>query len=393
MANKNAIRCIGILTSGGDCPGLNAAIRAVVRAAHGYGMEVVGIRDGFRGLVERQAAPLRSSDVSGILSLGGTILGTSRDKPHKMPMGSAGKMDLTAAAIANYHNLHLDCLVCLGGGGTQKNAYHLAKEGNINVITLPKTIDNDVARTDYTFGFDTAFTVATEALDRLHTTASSHHRIMVVEIMGHRAGWLALSSGIAAGADVILIPEIPYDPQGVAASLKERARTGKRFSILAVAEGAVTRAEAEEREQEKAAEASASEKESKKGNGKSNGKKSKKPPPDISSECGTVYVKATVSQRVARQVEELTGLETRVTALSHLQRGGTPTPTDRLLATQLGTRAVDYLVEGRRAFMMAVQGNEFVPVPLEEVAGKLKLVPRDHLLIHTAREVGTYLGE
>jgi len=389
LAKKNPVRCVGILTSGGDCPGLNAAIRAVVRAAHGYGMEVVGIRDGFRGLVERQASPLKPSDVSGILSLGGTILGTSRDKPHKMPMGTAGKMDLTAAAIANYHNLHLDCLVCLGGGGTQKNAYHLAREGGINVVTLPKTIDNDVARTDYTFGFDTAFTVATEALDRLHTTASSHHRIMVVEIMGHRAGWLALSSGVAAGADVILIPEIPYDPQGVAAALKERARAGKRFSILAVAEGAVTRQEAEEgasgKDEEKAGD-----KDARKNNGK---KKNKKAPSDISSECGTVYVRATVSQRVAKQVEELTGLETRVTALSHLQRGGTPTPTDRLLATQLGTRAMDFIAEGKSEFMVGIQGNAFVPVPLEEVAGKLKLVPRDHELIHTAREVGTYLGE
>jgi 6-phosphofructokinase 1 len=387
LANKNPVRCIGILTSGGDCPGLNAAIRAVVRAAHGYGMEVVGIRDGFRGLVERQAGSLKPSDVSGILTLGGTILGTSRDKPHKMPMGSAGKMDLTAAAIANYHNLHLDCLFCLGGGGTQKNAFHLAREGGINVVTLPKTIDNDVARTDYSFGFDTAFTVATEALDRLHTTASSHHRIMVVEIMGHRAGWLALSSGVAAGADVILIPEIPYDPQGVAAALKERARTGKRFSILAVAEGAITRQEAEEHAAD--SDDDSDDGETRNGKGKS---KSKKAPPDISSECGTVYVKATASQRVAKEVEELTGLETRVTALSHLQRGGTPTPTDRLLATQLGTRAVDLVSQGKSEFMMAVQGNAFVPVPLEEVAGKLKLVPHDHELIHTAREVGTYLG-
>lgn len=389
MANSNSVRCIGVLTSGGDCPGLNAAIRAIVRAAHGYGMEVVGIRDGFRGLVERQAGPLKPSDVSGILTLGGTILGTSRDKPHKMPMGSAGKMDLTAAAIANFHNLHLDCLFCLGGGGTQKNAFHLAREGGINVVTLPKTIDNDVACTDYTFGFDTAFTVATEALDRLHTTASSHHRIMVVEIMGHRAGWLALSSGIAAGADVILIPEIPYDPEGVAAALKERARSGKRFSIVAVAEGAVTRQEAKAHEGEEE-NGDSEDKPNKKNNGKN---KSRKAPADISSECGTVYVKATVSQRVAREVEALTGLETRVTALSHLQRGGTPTPTDRLLATQLGTRAVDLVAQGQSEFMMAVQGNSFVPVPLEQVAGKLKLVPRDHDLIKTALEVDTYLGE
>ena len=238
---KTKTNCIGILTSGGDCPGLNAAIRGVVKAATSqYDMQVIGILDGFRGLVENRTIPLTYPEVSGILTLGGTILGTSRDKPRKMSMGGS-EMDMTATAVRNAHRLGIECLVCLGGGGTQKNALHLHEAGGLNVITLPKTIDNDVAETDISFGFDTAMTIATEAVDRLHTTASSHQRTMVCEIMGHNAGWLALGSGIAGGADVILIPEIPYDLNLVSEALKERRRSGKRFSILAVAEGAVSK--------------------------------------------------------------------------------------------------------------------------------------------------------
>ena len=226
---KSKTRCIGLLTSGGDCPGLNAAIRGVAKAAIGrYGIKVVGFLDGFRGLVENRTMVLDDRNVSGILTEGGTILGTARDKPHKMPMG--GKtMDMTAAAVENLRKHHCDCLVCLGGGGTQKNAYHLHKEGGVNVLTLPKTIDNDVWGTDITFGFDTAMMIATEAIDRLHTTATSHHRIIVCELMGHSAGWLALGAGIAGGADVILIPEIPYDLDAVAAHLEARRIGGKRF--------------------------------------------------------------------------------------------------------------------------------------------------------------------
>src|SRR5512141_2879447 len=233
-------KLIGILTAGGDSPGLNAAIRGVGKAAmNAYGMQVIGFRDGFRGLVENRMVQLDSSALSGILTVGGTILGTSRDKPDKMPIG--GKlMDMTDAIVDNCRARHLDALVCLGGGGTMKNAYLLAQKG-LNIITLPKTIDNDVSGTDVTFGFDTALTIATEAIDRLHSTAHSHHRIIVVEVMGHATGWLTLSAGIAGGADVILIPEIPYSAKQVARAIRRRSQNGTNFSIVAIAEGALSR--------------------------------------------------------------------------------------------------------------------------------------------------------
>ena len=236
---------IGVLTSGGDSPGLNAALRGLGKAADGlYEMQVIGFKDGFRGLMENRNMRLNRQTLSGILTIGGTILGTSRDKPHKMPVG--GKtMDMRDVIVENYERHHLDCLVCIGGGGTQKNAYELLKKG-LNIITLPKTIDNDVAMTDTTFGFDTALTVAVDAIDRLHSTAHSHHRIIVVEIMGHMVGWLALGAGLAGGADVILIPEIPYDINIVAESILKRSRYGSPFSIVAVAEGALSKEEATE---------------------------------------------------------------------------------------------------------------------------------------------------
>jgi 6-phosphofructokinase len=230
---------VGILTAGGDSPGLNAAIRGVGKAAIGaYGMQIIGFRDGFRGLMQDRTMRLTGAEMSGILTVGGTILGTSRDKPHKMPVGDQ-TMDMTSVMLETYHKHHLDALVCLGGGGTQKNAYHLSQNG-MNVITLPKTIDNDVSGTDMTFGFDTALGIATEAIDRLHSTAHSHHRIIVVELMGHNAGWLALGAGIAGGADVILIPELPYDVEVVAEAIRQRQRRGSGFSIVAVSEGAMT---------------------------------------------------------------------------------------------------------------------------------------------------------
>ena len=230
---------IGILTSGGDCPGLNAAIRGVGKAARDpFKMELIGFRDGFRGLVHDRTMPLEPAMLSGILTDGGTILGTSRDKPHQMPIGGEIR-DMTGAIVETYKRHHLDALICIGGGGTQKNALRL-KQAGLNVVTLPKTIDNDIAGTDISFGFDTAVGIATEAIDRLHSTATSHHRIIVVEVMGHRAGWLALCAGIAGGADVILIPEIPYDLERVADSIRDRARAGKHFSIVVVAEGAMS---------------------------------------------------------------------------------------------------------------------------------------------------------
>ncbi|MEJ2748716.1 MAG: ATP-dependent 6-phosphofructokinase, partial [Anaerolineae bacterium] len=253
---------MGILTAGGDSPGLNAAIRGVGKAALGMDMKIVGFRDGFRGLMNNRTIRLDSETLSGILTVGGTILGTSRDKPHKMPVGDR-VMDMTDVMLDTYKRHHLDALVCLGGGGTQKNAYRLLQKG-LNIITLPKTIDNDVAMTDATFGFDTALGIATEAIDRLHSTAHSHHRIVVVELMGHNTGWLALGSGIAGGADVILIPEIPYDVEIVAEAIRQRSRGGHRFSIVAVSEGAMSQEVAEKIKAAKAEKKAAENKEEKK---------------------------------------------------------------------------------------------------------------------------------
>jgi ATP-dependent phosphofructokinase / diphosphate-dependent phosphofructokinase len=374
-------KTIGILTSGGDCPGLNAAIRGVAKAAMHYGISVVGVQDGFRGLVENRTIPLDSRSISGLLTEGGTLLGTSRDKPHKMRMGSE-IMDMTDVAVANMKRMNFDCLVCLGGNGTQKNAYRLRQATDIGVITLPKTIDNDVANTDITFGFDSAMWIATEAIDRLHTTATSHHRIIVCEIMGHDAGWLALGAGIAGGADVILIPEVPYDLEVVADHLRERRKTGKRFSIIAVAEGvrsvdevAKMAADAQEREANKKKK-----------------KKEKEKDADVDLPDGPVLVQEPVASRIARRLQKLTGVEARVTSLGHVQRGGAPTATDRLLATRLGTKAGQLLADGIYDVMVAIHGTDTVPVPLAEVAGLKKVVPPNHAWIETARLVETSLG-
>lgn len=369
---------IGILTSGGDCPGLNAAIRGVVRAARGeYGMEVLGFRNGFRGLVKNQTLELDDRELSGILTDGGTILGTSRDKPHRMPMG--GKVrDMTDAAVETYEKHRLDALVCIGGGGTQKNALKLKKAG-CKVITLPKTIDNDVAKTDITFGFDTALEIATTAIDRLHSTAMSHGRIIVVEIMGHRAGWLALGAGIGGGADVILLPEIPYNLEKASEKILNRAREGKTFSIVAVAEGAMSQRQAEE--VEKLA--------------KAKSKAKKKSEKAEAREKLDAFHKRHVNNtlELTEQLGELTGLESRLTILGHLQRGGTPSAADRLLATRLGTACAHYLSEGITDVLVAARGDDTEPVPLDEVAGQKKLVPPDHSWIHTARQVGTSFGD
>lgn len=378
-------RAIGILTSGGDCPGLNAAIRGVAKAAMHYGIEVVGIQDGFRGLVENRTIPLDTRAVSGLLTEGGTLLGTSRDKPHKMPMGRK-VMDMTDVAVANMKRMNIDCLVCLGGNGTAKNAWRLRQATDIGVMTLPKTIDNDVSQTDITFGFDSGMRIATEAIDRLHTTATSHHRVIVCEVMGHDAGWLALGSGIAGGADVILIPELPYDLEIVAEHLVSRRKSGKRFSIVAVAEGVKSRAEVQR-------EAELSEDEKKKA-------KREREAARIAAEGealdgqfeGVHLVQESVASRIARQLQRLTGVEARVTSLGHVQRGGQPTANDRLLATRLGTKAGMLLAEGVYDVMVALQGTETVPVPLEQVAGVKKLVPPNHPWIDAARLVETSFG-
>ncbi len=414
--SKTKTRCIGILTAGGDCPGLNAAIRGVVKAAIGtYGIKCIGILDGFRGLVENRTILLDDRAVSGILTYGGTVLGTSRDKPHKMPMG--GKvLDMTQVAVDNARRLQIDCVVCLGGAGTQKNALRLSAAG-LRVITLPKTIDNDVVRTDTTFGFDTALGIATEAIDRLHTTATSHQRAIVVEIMGHNAGWLTLGAGIAGGADVVLIPEIPYDPRRVSEHLLERGRAGKRFSIIAVAEGALSVEEA------KAAVAQETRALERKGRGKARQEGAKgKPAAKAGREDGgaaeidpdrpqsptqTVVIRRgdtemertyhTVQEpkasQLARHLQKLTGMEARVTTLGHVQRGGIPSSADRLLCTRLGTAAASMIADGMSNVMVAVHGDRCEPVSLEEVAGRLKTVPDGHPWIEAGRLVGTCFGD
>ena len=376
MAKK--IKRIGILTAGGDSPGLNAAIRGVGKAAHGYyGMEVVGFRDGFRGLVENKRIDLDHNALSGILTLGGTILGTSRDKPHRMVINGRTK-DMTGVIKANLKKWGIDCLVCLGGGGTQKSAFRLHQAG-INVITLPKTIDNDVAMTDATFGYATALSIATDAIDRLHSTAHSHHRIIVAEIMGHRAGWLTLGAGLAGGADVILIPEIPYSVESIAKAIGQRSKQGSNFSIVAVAEGAMSRNDARV--------FGMAEKVLKRAKTLSEKLEAKREITafEVRHQGNTL--------RLATQLEELTHLESRLTILGYVQRGGTPCAEDRILATRLGSACADLINQGKFGVMVAARGDDTEPVPLDQVAGKLHLVPPDHSWVEAARRVGTCLGD
>ena len=378
MARKK-IRSIGILTSGGDCQGLNAAIRAVAKTAmKSYGMDVVGILDGFRGLVENRSQRLSDANLSDILTLGGTILGTSRDKPNKMPLGGR-TVDMTEQAVENYHKLHLDALVCIGGGGTQKNALHLMQNSDMNIVTLPKTIDNDVWGTDVCFGFDSAVQIATDAIDRIHSTASSHQRVMLVEVMGHNTGWIAAAAGLAGGADVVLLPELPYSVDAVIDAVVERKRSGKRFSIVAFAEGALSAQEAAR--QAKAAEKKGAVK-GKAAAGKAGKKSLPAPHPEIS-----------LSQRLTHQIEQGSGLETRLTALGHVMRGGTPTAADRTLATVLGSEAARLLAKGVSGVMVGMRGQTPVHVELAEVAGKRRNVPPDHPWIQTLRRLNICLGD
>lgn len=342
MANTKGMR-IGILTAGGDCPGINAAIRGVGKTAiTEYGMKVIGISSGFRGLVEMEYDELEENQLSGILTLGGTILGTSRDKPFKND--PAKNNNMPKLIKNNYKELGLDALVIIGGNGTQKTAAKLANEG-LNIIGIPKTIDNDVFGTDVTFGFDSAVWIATEAIDRLHSTANSHKRIMVIELMGHNAGWISLFSGVAGGGDVILIPEIPYDMDVVAKYLQKRARNKKAYSIVVVAEGI-------ER------------------------------PKGVSA-----------ASFVSQSIREKTGLETRETILGYIQRGGSPSPMDRLLATRYGAHAVEMIAEGNFGVMVCKQGEFVSTIPLDEVGGKLKLVPADYPLISKSRKMGICFGD
>ena len=359
---ESKVKTFGVLTSGGDAPGLNAAIRAVCRSAKiNYGMNAVGIRNGYRGLVNGDMFPLNTENLVNLLTEGGTILGTSRDKPFKNPLPDPKTGLLPVEAIKqNIKKWNLHALVCIGGNGTNSTASMLYDEG-INVVGLPKTIDNDIEHTDMTFGFHTAVDVATEAIDRIHTTAHSHSRIMVVEVMGHKAGWLGLYAGIAGGGDVILIPEIPYNIDSIAKTLLKRKDAGKNFSIVVVAEGAKNLEEAQM--------------------DKKTFKKAR------------AAMTQSIGYRVAKELENATGLESRVTVLGYLQRGGTPSAYDRVLASQFGTAAAHFLYRGDFGKLVALQNNKIVGVPLNEIKNKVKNIPLDHPMILSARELGTCFGD
>ena len=363
----NGNKRIGILTGGGDCPGLNGVIRAVTKTAQNvYGATVYGVEDGFEGLVEGRMHELTHQAVSGILGLGGTILGTSnKGDPWHYPVevgeGRVEIQDVSYKAMRNLERWGLDVLVAIGGDGTMHLANRLMQAG-VNVVGVPKTIDNDVLGTDVTFGFDTAVSIVGEAIDRLATTASSHHRVMVIEVMGRYAGWLALMGGVAGGADVILIPELPFNWASVFRKVNERQTRGKRFSIVCVAEGARL--------------------------------------PDVGEVVAVVDPKRTDPKRlggvaavVAREIEAGTGHETRVTVLGHLQRGGSPTAADRVLTTGFGTAAARCACEGQYGVMVAMRDCRIVPVPLSSAIAGLRTVTPDHYLVQAARAVGTSFGD
>ena len=355
-------RRIGILTSGGDCPGLNAAIRGVARASYElFDAEIIGILDGYRGLIEGEYRTMSREDFSGILTLGGTILGTSRRPFREMRVIGDDNVDKVKAMKKTYNDLKLDCLVTLGGNGTHKTANLLSEEG-LNVIGLTKTIDNDIYGTDFTFGFHTACDIATDVIDRIHTTAASHGRCMVIEIMGNKAGWLTLYSGLAGGADVILLPEIPYDIKEVAKVVEKRASVNKAFSIIAVAEGAMDKKEAKMKRKEREA---ARQEEGFHG----------------------------IAERVAKQLSELVGVEARAVVPGHIQRGGSPSAYDRVLATQFGVHAAELIQRGEYGVSVALVGNQVTHNLLSEIAGVPKLVPPDHQMVSLARSVGISFGE
>ena len=333
---------IGILTAGGDCPGLNAAIRGVGKTAIiKYNMEVIGLNAGFLGLINKDYSKLEESMLSGILTEGGTVLGTSREKPFK----KTGQLSVDKPKLIkeHYDEIGLDCVVIIGGNGTMKTAALLAEEG-LNVVGLPKTIDNDVWGTDQTFGFDSALNIATDAIDRLHTTANSHKRIMVIEVMGNNAGWLTLYAGMAGGGDVILVPELDYDLEVVNKYLLDRAARKKDYSIVVVAEGV------------------------------------KKPK------------KRSAAEYISEQIEKGTGIETRKTILGYIQRGGSPSPTDRLLATRFGSAAVTLISKEKYGQMVIKKGEKIKSIPLSEVGGKTRLLPTNHPLIKKARGLGICMG-
>ena len=353
---------IGMLTSGGDCQALNAAMRGVVKAlAHNVDeLEIYGFENGYKGLIYENYRILTSKDFSGILTKGGTILGSSRQPFKLMRVPDENGLDKVAAMKNTYKKLGLDCLVILGGNGTQKTANLLREEG-LNIIHLPKTIDNDIYGTDVTFGFHTAVDIATEVIDRIHTTAGSHSRVMCIEIMGNKAGWLTLYSGTAGGADILLIPEHPYDIKKVAEAVMRRQKAGKNFSILAVAEGALSTEESKMKRKEWTAKRAAA-----------------------------GYTTAT--NRIAKQVEELTGAETRICVPGHMQRGGSPSAYDRVLATQFGTYAARLVADDHFGVTVAMVNNHVTANPLVDIAGKTRGVPDDCDMLNVARSMGISLG-
>lgn len=367
----------GLLTAGSDCPGLNAAIRAIGKTALTLGHELVAFQDGFQGLVEDRIVPVENSTFSGILTSGGTILGTSRDQPHAMQVGRT-VVDQTEQAIATYERHALDGLICIGGRETQESAL-LLKDKGLKVITLPKAVDMDVPETEQAIGFDTALEVAVESIDRLHSTAYSNHRILVVELMGRYSGWLTLGAGISAGADVILIPELPYNIHKVADAILKREQSNKRFSIVAVSERVTSREELAFTD------------------------RLRKVSSRLHSEAERQSVDAQLLKlegersdttfHVSNQLKALTGLETRVTILGYLLRGGAPSGSDRILATQLGTACMNLVDQGLFGVMLALRGLHVEPVPLEQVAGRHNPVPDDHPWLVGARQVGIFMGE
>lgn len=354
-------RRIGILTSGGDCPGLNAAIRGVAKAAYQmFDAEIVGIKDGYGGLIDGEWREMKQSDFSGILTLGGTILGTSRQPFRNMRVIGEDNVDKVSAMKKNYKAMKLDCLITLGGNGTHKTSNMLAEEG-LNVIGLPKTIDNDLFGTDFTFGFHTAVDIATDVIDRIHTTACSHGRCMVIELMGNKAGWLTLYAGLAGGADVILLPEIPYDVDRVLSIVEDRAKENKAFSIIAVAEGAMSKDEAKMKRKDRDA---------------------------LRQQEGFT----TISARLANDLQQKVGVEARTVIPGHLQRGGTPSAYDRVLATQFGVHAAELIRDGVYGVSVAISGNTITHNALKDIAGVPKLVPPDHQMVQLARAMGLHFG-
>lgn len=363
VKGSDSMKRIGMLTSGGDCQALNATMRGVVKALYANldEVEIYGFLEGYKGLIYGNYKVMEPSDFSGILTKGGTILGTSRQPFKLMRVIGEDGVDKVKAMKDTYKKLKLDCLVVLGGNGTQKTANLLSEEG-LNVVSLPKTIDNDIYGTDVTFGFQSAIDIATNAIDCIHTTADSHSRVFIVEVMGHKVGWLTLYAGIAGGADVILLPEIPYDIDNVIAAIEKRKQQGKRFTILAVAEGAISKEDA-----------------------------------GLSKKAYKEKIKnrkhPTVSYEIAEQISEKTGQEVRVTVPGHTQRGGQPCPYDRVLSTRLGAAAAQMILDQEYGYMASVVNGEISKTKLSEVAGTLKMVDPESKIIQETRLLGISFGD